>query len=265
MVEDDRLPGGNPSQAAVRNAARWIVDVLRKREKAIVRPNQVDGVRNIFVGGAARDRVELRLAVPWIAVEIGAAAGAAIAVAQPAGAGDVEKQICALAESLGLQLRCAVVYPIGAADRPATAQLDAGIGEGIGEIAHVPHDVVGERLRPGVVEPVPGVLEVEHLVTETREAGDVGDVVPRDTAQGIRGDESGNDDAHRRGISPWRYGDRKQFEFRGLSQCLRCARTSLAVPVTETTRDPTVRDRIVPTATRVILDPICVAPLPGGI
>ena len=61
-----------------------------------------DRVRLVLGRRAVLDRQQLGLAVARVAVEVGDASRAAILVAQPAGAGDVEEEIGAAAEALDL-------------------------------------------------------------------------------------------------------------------------------------------------------------------
>ena len=91
-----------------------------------------------------------------------------------------------------------MIRAVRRAQRPARRACRlAGAAQRIDEVGDIEADVVGEGAGAWIVEPLAGVLEVEHVVAEAAEAADVGQVVPGDAAERVGGDESGDDDLHR--------------------------------------------------------------------
>ena len=55
--------------------------------------------------------------------------------------------------------------------------------------------------RTGIVGPRAGILEVPDVVAEAAETEQVLDIVPRDAAEGVLAEKSGDDDAHGQRVS----------------------------------------------------------------
>ena len=142
-----------------------------------------------------RDAARRRLRVARVRVEVGGACRAAVLVAEPAGAGDVEEEIGGPAKARDRLAAGAVERAVGNAHgEPLRGHVDQT--ERIDQPPDIAGRVVGERLARRVVEPLAGVLEVEHVAPEPAKAIHVCEIVPGDPAQRKARDEPGHHDPH---------------------------------------------------------------------
>ncbi len=201
VLEHDRLSRGDPGEAAVRNGAVGLADVLGEGEEAVVLADEGHRERLVVGGLPAFLSQELCLGIARIRVEVGGACGATVLVAEPARAGDVEEEVGRSAETRDCLAVGAVEGAVGDAHGKAVGRHGDG-AECVDEPADIAVGVVGERLSCRVVEPLARVLEVEHVVTQPAKSVHVGQIVPRHAAQGKARNQAGHHDPHRRTAIP---------------------------------------------------------------
>ncbi len=200
-LEHDRLARGDPGEAAVRNGAVGLADVLGEGEEAVVLADEGHRERFVVGGLAAFLSQELCLGIARIRVEVGGAFGATVLVAEPARAGDVEEEVGRPAETRDRLPAGAVEGAVRNPHGEAFGRHGDGV-ERVDEPADVAVGVVGERLSCRVVEPLARVLEVEHVATQPAKSVHVGQIVPRHSAQGKARNQAGHHDPHRRTAMP---------------------------------------------------------------
>jgi hypothetical protein len=173
VLEHDRLARGDPGEAAVRNGAVGLANVLGEGEEAVVLADE--GHRERFVVGrlAAFLSQELCLGIARIRVEVGGACGPTVLVAEPARAGDVEEAVGGSVETRDSSAVSAVERAVGNAHGEAFGRHGNG-AERVDEPADIAVRVVGERLSCRIVEPLARVLQVQHVAPQPAKSVHVG-------------------------------------------------------------------------------------------